>query len=382
MPQVLAQTSPMRTVGVEEELLLVDIRDGRPRSVQGQVLLRAALDGPGVSAHGVAGAVEGEFQQEQLETQTPPVSDMSELEDQVRHWRGKASEAARRADCRIAALASSPLPVGTGPTPTAGERYAWIQQQYQRIARQQLSCGLHVHVAIDSAEEGVGVLDRIRGWLPVLLALSTNSPFAHGEDTGFHSWRSQMMGAWPSGGPTPLFGSLTAYRQLVREMTATGVLLDEGMLYFDARLSHHYPTVEIRTTDACSRLADTVLVAALARAMVETAAREWASGEPAPQTPTHLLTLATFQASRQGMTADLLDPLTSRPLAAWDVLESLLDRLRPALEASGDLTRVTAALDTIRTEGTGSERQRATFERTGQLVDVVAQAVRLTAEQE
>lgn len=372
----------MRTVGVEEEMLLVDIRDGRPKSVQGQVLLRSALQAPGVTAHGVTGAVEGEFQQEQLETQTPPVSALADLEDEVRRWRRSADDAARRADCRVAALASSPLPAGDGPTPTRGERYAWLQEQYGRIARQHLSCGLHVHVAIESEEEGVGVLDRIRGWLPLILALSTNSPFAHGEDTGYQSWRAQMMRAWPSAGPAPVFGSVSAYHRLVEQMIGTGVLLDPGMLYFEARLSDHHPTVEIRSADVCARPEDTVLVAALVRAMVETAATDWSRGEPAPETPTTLLTLAGFQASRWGMTGDLLDPVTCRPRPAWDVVDSVLDRLRPALEDAGDLARVTAALDRIRADGTGADLQRTTLERTGQLVDVVAQAVRLTAAQE
>ncbi|WP_109470976.1 carboxylate-amine ligase [Ornithinimicrobium cavernae] len=370
----------MRTVGVEEELLLVDIRDGRAQSVQGQLVLRSALGGSGMAAEGLGGAVEGEFQQEQLETHTAPVHSLSELEDQVRHWRSEAAEAARGADCRIAALATSPLP--TGPTPAAGERYAWIRERYQLIARRQLTCGLHVHVAVDSDEEGVGVLDRIRGWLPVILALSTNSPFAEGEDTGFQSWRTQMMRGWPSSGPTSLFGSADAYHRLVNDMIASSVLLDEGMVYFDARLSHHYPTVEVRAADVCSRVEDTVLIAALSRAMVETAAAEWAAGAPASEVPTTLIGLATFQASRHGMTGELLDPVTMRPRPAWEVMDSLLGWLRPALEAADDLSRVQSALDVIRAEGTGAGLQRVTLERTGQLVDVVAQAVRKTAEQE
>lgn len=373
---------PMRTVGVEEEMLLVDIRDGRPRSVQGQVVLRSALDTAGVSAESVDGAVEGEFQQEQLETHTAPVQRLSDLEDQVRYWREQAATAARGADCRIAALASSPLPMASGPTPTSGERYEWIADRFQQVARNQFSCGLHVHVSVESDEEGVGVLDRLRGWLPVLLALSTNSPFAHGEDTGFQSWRAQVLRTWPSSGPTELFGSAQAYHRLVEDMTATGVLLDEGMVYFDARLSRRYPTVEIRCADVCPRLEDTVLVAALARAMVETAAAEWADGRPAPETQTALITLATFQASRHRLTEELLDPVTARPRPGWDVVDSLLDWVGPALAAAGDRARVDSALEVIRAQGTGADLQRGTFDRTGQLVDVVAHAVRLTAEQE
>ncbi|MCK0113050.1 glutamate--cysteine ligase [Ornithinimicrobium sp. F0845] len=370
----------MRTVGVEEEMLLVDMQDGRAQSVQGQLVLRSALQDPGMAPAVVEGALEGELQREQVETQTAPSRDLAELEEQVRYWRGEAAEAARAAHCRVAAIATSPLP--SGPSPAAGERYAWIREHYQLLARQHLSCGLHVHVAIDSDEEGVGVVDRVRVWLPVLLALSANSPFAHGEDAGFQSWRNQMMTRWPSSGPTDLFGSPEVYHALVQDMTATGVLLDKGMIYSDARLSHHYPTVELRTADVCTRVEDTVLIAALSRALVETAAAKWAAGTPAPQVPSTLIRLASFQASRHGLKEDLLDPLTSRPRPAWEVVDDLLVWVRPALESAGDLPRVESALGVIRQDGTGADLQRLTLERTGQLVDVVAQAVRVTAGQE
>lgn len=291
----------------------MDMQDGRAQSVQGQLVLRPALDDPGLAPSVVAGALEGELQREQVETQTAPSRRLDDLEEQIRHWRGEAAEAARGANCRVAALATSPLP--SAPSPAAGERYAWIREHYQQVAREQLSCGLHVHVSVESDEEGVGVLDRVRVWLPVLLALSTNSPFAHGEDTGYQSWRQQMMSRWPSSGPTDLFGSAAAYHGLVEEMTGSRVLLDEGMVYFDARLSHHYPTVELRSADACSRVQDTVLIAALSGALVETAAAEWAAGTPAPAVRSRLIRLASFQAGRHGMTGDLLDPLTSRPEA-------------------------------------------------------------------
>lgn len=176
--------------------------------------------------------------------------------------------------------------------------------------------------------------------------------------------------------------SAEAHHQLVTDMVATGVLLDEGMVYFDARLSQQYPTVEIRSADVCLRVEDTVLTAALARAMVETAATDWAAGTPAPGAHQTLLTLATFQASRHGMTGELLDPHTARPRSAWDVVEALLAWVGPALEAAGDLARVTSALQVIRDEGTGAQWQRTTFYRTGHLVDVVAGVVRLTAGQE
>ncbi len=370
----------VRTVGVEEEMLLVDVRNGRPRSVSGQLVLRSAMEQSTVAGLGVHGALEGEFQQQMIETHTAPVTLLADLDEEVRRWRGEAATAARETGSSVAALATSPLPVR--PMPVESSRYAWMQERYQIIARQHLTCGLHVHVAVDSDEEGVGVLDRIRVWLPALLALSANSPFWNGEDTGFDSWRSQSFGRWPSNGPTDVFGSADAYRQRVRDMTMSSVILDEGMVYFDARLSHHYPTVEIRAADVCVRSADTVLIAALCRGLVETAARGWARADEVPQVPTAMLRFAMWQAAREGVSGRLLDPFTSRPRPPWSVVDRLVEYIEPALIDADDFDLVKAGLERIRHEGNGAQVQRRSMERTGQLIDVVAQAVRITAGQE
>ncbi len=367
----------VRTVGVEEEMLLVDVRNGRPRSVSGQLVLRAAVNEQPVAGLGVRGALEGEFQQQMIETHTAPVESLDDLADEVRHWRSEAISAARQADSTVAALGTSPFPVT--PVPVQSTRYAWMHERYQIVARQHLTCGLHVHVAVDSDEEGVGVLDRIRVWLPALLALSANSPFWNGEVTGFASWRSQSFGRWPSNGPTELFGSARAYHQLVRDLTMSSVILDEGMVYFDARLSQHYPTVEIRVADVCLRASDTVLVAALCRGLVETAAREWARSVEATAVPTTLVRFATWQAAREGVSGRLLDPFTLRPQRAWDVIDRLVEHIRPALGEADDVQLVKEGLERVRTRGNGAQLQERTMERTGQLIDVVAHAVRVTA---
>jgi carboxylate-amine ligase len=139
-----------------------------------------------------------------------------------------------------------------------------------------------VHVQVADDDEGVAVLDRIRVWLPVLTALSANSPFWLGADSGYASYRSQAWGRWPSAGATELFGDAAAYRRLVGDVLATGTVLDDGMLYFDARLSASWPTVEVRVADVCLRAEDAVTLAGLTRALVETAARDAADGRPAP----------------------------------------------------------------------------------------------------
>lgn len=371
----------MRTVGVEEEMLLVDSGTGQPLAVSAQLLRESGAE---LSAEGVGvgprGALEGEFQRQMVEIQTAPVSKLDDLHAEVRRWRSEAIGAARRAGATVAALAVSPQPVT--PVPSASSRYQWMLDHYAYVARKHLVCGLHVHVSVASDDEGVAVLDRIRVWLPVLLALSVNSPFHQGEDTGYASYRQQTLARWPSFGPTEVFGSARAYHSLVDDMVHSPAVLDEAMIYFDARLSHHYPTVEIRAADVCQRSADTILVAALARALVETAARDWARGEAPSAVPATMLRLASWQASRVGMSGTLLDPRTQLPRPSWDVVDDLVAHVGNALEAHGDSEVVADGIRRIRDHGTGAELQRRTMERTGNLVDVVAQAVRITAGQD
>lgn len=367
----------MRTVGVEEEMLLVDLHSGRPRAVSGQMLGHAPRRRPESAGVGVHGAVAEEMQQQQIEARTAPVADLTALRAEIRRWRSEAVVAARKAGSGVAALATSPLPVR--PVLTRSPRYDWLEDRYQLTAREHLTCGCHVHVSVESDEEGVGVLDRIRVWLPSLLALSANSPFWNGQDSGFASYRSQAFARWPSCGPTDFFGSAEAYHRLVRRMVLSSVILDPGMVYFDARLSQHYPTVEIRAADVCFSVEEATVVAALCRGLVETAAREWAAGTQAPDVPTQLLRIAAWQAGREGLEGSLIDWRTELPRPCWSVLEALVDHVGPALEAAGDLEVVHEGLARVREEGNGAIRQRAVMARTGQLADVVAASVRETS---
>jgi carboxylate-amine ligase len=146
------------------------------------------------------------------------------------------------------------------PRPPTTPRYQQMVERFGLTTMEQLVCGCHVHVSVESDDEAVTVLDRLRVWLPSLLALSANSPFWQGMDTGYASFRSQVMSRWPTSGPPPRLGSADAYRTLVADMVSSGVLLDEGMVYYDARVSFRYPTVEIRAADVCLDARDTALV--------------------------------------------------------------------------------------------------------------------------
>jgi carboxylate-amine ligase len=255
-----------------------------------------------------------------------------------------------------------------------------MAEAYGLTAHEQLTCGCHVHVGISSADEGVAVLDRIGPWLAPLLALSANSPFWQGQDSSYSSYRYQAWGRWPTSGPTGRFGSAEAYHRTLREMVQTGAILDTGMVYFDARLSEHYPTIEVRIADVCLRAEDAVLLAGLIRALVETEARAERAGQPAPPARVELLRLAGWRASRSGLDDTLISPVTGQPEPAPAVIRQLTDHVRDALADAGDEDTVADLLGAVLTRGNGAAFQRSAYARSGRLEDVVASAVAATAD--
>ena len=373
----------MRTFGVEEELLIVDPETGLLLALA-EVMLPSlvppkqdagAVDPARLHDAGVGTDFSYELKLEQIETQTRPCLDHTELLRQLNQGRALADRAARVHGGRVAALATSPHRAATHLTPN--QRYLTMQERFGLTVRNQLTCGLHVHTFVESPEEGVAVMDRIRDKLAVLIALSANSPYWNGAETGFESYRTQAWNRWPGSGPTMIFGSLPVYRRVVTRLIESGVLMDEGMIYFDARLCRQHPTVEIRVADVCLRAEDAALIAVLVRALVESASREWNDGvDPAP-VPTLLLRMAAWQASNCGLGGQLLDFGTFTPAPAAEVVHALVDFVAPVLEEQGELDLVRAGVGRILAEGTGSQLQREPFP-AGGLAAVVERAVDVT----
>jgi carboxylate-amine ligase len=304
-----------------------------------------------------------ELFQHQVESSTPPLRDAGELGEALRRGRRAMGESAAAVGAR--AMATPPL-ASEAHRYTKTPRYLRFEREFGLIARESHVCGMHVHVEIADADEGVHVIDGIRPWLPLLTAVSANSPYWEGRDTRYASWRSRVWRRWSSAGPREPFGDVETYGEVADRTIAWGGAMDSASLYFDARLAELYPTVELRVADVCLEVEDAVLVAVLARALVESSAVE----DPQPWRA-DLLNVAGWRAARYGIGGDLVHPGTRELAPPREVFGALLEHVGPALELTGERRFVEDGFERVVTRGNGAVRQRRTYEETHDLKAVV-----------
>ncbi|WP_181034457.1 glutamate--cysteine ligase [Arthrobacter sp. 08Y14] len=348
----------MVTFGIEEEFLLVNPDSEMPSSRAGEVIT-ALIPGDGVSLTSSA-----EFLACQVESSTPICSDRDAALTSLLDFRGRLQDAAAAAGLAVAPTGAAPL-VEASPAVVSGtERYQDMGAMAGAVADEHYVNGTHVHVAIPSREEGVQVLNRLRPWLATLGAISANSPYWHGRDTLFASWRLVQYRRWSVQGCPPYFQSSADYDARVAKLMATDIVLDSGHVGWIARLSNRFPTIEIRVADTQLEARDAVLLALVARGLVSTAlSEETASVDGGPDTlaDPEILDAGLWQAARFGLRGNLLDHGPNGgdlSRAAPAQVGALLDYIRPALEESGDDSFVRAGVAHVLSAGTGSQRQR------------------------
>jgi carboxylate-amine ligase len=352
------------TLGIEEEFLLLDPVTGENAPAAVAVL-------SGLPA-GIREQSRLEFRHSMVEMVTPVCTSLAEAEEHLRRLRHAAAASATAAGALLVAIGATPI-AERGPAVTDNPRFRAIAEHYGPIVGDPAVCGCHVHVGVADRELAVQVSNHLRPWLPVVQALSVNSPFHDGADSRHASWRSMQLERWPSLGPAPYLACTDDYDDTVRLMVDSGAMLDATMVLWYARPSTTYPTVEIRVADVCPTVADTVLLAGLIRALVATAINDIAAGLAAPEVPDGLLRAAHWNAAHRGLDGTLLDLRQGRARPAWDVVDDLVATVRPALLRHADLPLVEAGLARLRQEGTGAERQRRIYEHTGDVRAVLSE---------
>jgi glutamate---cysteine ligase / carboxylate-amine ligase len=360
------------TLGVEEEYQVID-PETRALCPSAEDVLRRARRTLGEDR------VVPELRASQLEVLTSVCRTLSEVRGELSRLRWGVIRAAEEAGVRIAAASTHPFSHWQDQPITAGERYEKILDRERRMAEEQVVFGFHVHVGLSDREAAVQTMNRARLWLAPLLALSANSPFWMGEDTGYASYRTQIWGWLPTAGPPGPFSSLAEHDALVESLVATGGAMEANQIYWDMRLPQKLETVEIRVCDVCSSIDEAVMLAGLCRALVRTCHKGAEEEKPYPEVRPEILRAAHWVASRYGLGADLVDVEAGHLAPAKEVIEKLLAFTRRALEEHGDWKEVSVLVGDTLKRGNGAVRQCQVYERSGKLGDVVDALIEDTA---
>jgi carboxylate-amine ligase len=361
-------------MGVEEEFLLLD-PSGDVTPLAPAVL---ALTG----ARHDRGEIKPELMTYQLETVSGVCTELDDLEQELTGLRARIGEAA--ADIGVRVVASGRAPFGDRGLEmlTADPRYREIAARYPTATATSGTCACHVHIGIADRDLAVQVLVRLRPWLPTLLALTGNSPFAGGVDTGWSSSRYRSQLSWPTFRPPVVQPDAAGYDRMVTSLVLHGLAFDARSVYLLARVSPRHPTIEIRVADTLPTAADAAVFAGVVRALVTTLVDELRRGRTPvaiPQPRPRAVPARLLAAAHHGLGGAVARPrpptsgTTRNPLIAH-----LLDVILPALEAAGDAGTVLAGLDRTERLGTGAQRQRQLWSEAASREEFVAALARVS----
>ncbi|MER6970190.1 YbdK family carboxylate-amine ligase [Nocardioides sp. NPDC000445] len=348
-----ADDSCAPTVGVEEEFTLLDPCSGAvvPAAVE---IIREC---------GYPTRVVTESMLFMVEARTPVCTTLAEVQDALITLRRRVAEVASRHGVMAVATGVSPFGLPDRPQVTNEPRYNELARLFPAAMRTNGTCGCHVHVGVPTRQLAVEALLRFRPWLPPLIALAANSPIWEGEVTGWASQRFNLASRWPTFTPAPPVRSAEAYDQMVDEAVGSGLAMDSRSVYFLARLSPGYPTIEVRLADMSLTAEETVAYAGLVRALVSMAVDDAVAARPVVPVRQELLQRSCRSAARGGLRGVAPDPQTGRLVRSGLLVDAMVSRVQPYLRAHGDEALVLSTINRLRAVGGGAERQRALFRR-------------------
>lgn len=342
----------MLTVGVEEEFLLLE-PSGAPAPRAADLVRLTGSDG----------RIVPEFMAYQVETVTPVCRRLDDLHTNLVRLRLRAARGAERLGVHLVSTGAAPFAAGPVGALTDNPRYRELARRFPDAAAGGGTCACQVHVGIPDRDLAVDVLARLRPWLPMLLALNVNSPLVRGADGGWSSNRYRVQLRWPTFRPPQVWAGAERYDRAVRSLIARGAAMDQGSVYFLARLSARYPTVEVRVADAGLTVEDSLLFAGVVRGLVASLIDDSRRGRPVAPLSRARLSAALLAVAHHGPAmrgSARRDPAAARAAIA----DRLLAKIAPALDETGDTDEVRAGLDRLSRLGTGADRQRDLWART------------------
>jgi carboxylate-amine ligase len=316
------------TIGVEEEVMLLDPADWALASHADAVMSRLTGE--------LAGHASLETHGSALELRTDPESIVSDGLAQLEDLRGELVRELAGAGLRAAAAGLHPFTLWQDTRISDGDRYRFLYGSMRELARREPTFALHVHVAVPDADTAMLALNRMRSHLPLLLALSANSPFWQGRETGLASARTPLFQAFPRVGIPRAFNDYEDYVSTIDLLLRCEAFPEPTFLWWDVRLQPRFGTIEVRIMDAQTTVADSAALTALVQCLVRLEATEGSGADPAIDLP-EVLAENRFLAARDGVDASLIDARLGRRSHVPDVLESVLSMCTPHAEELGCL---------------------------------------------
>jgi carboxylate-amine ligase len=342
------------TFGIEEEFFVVHERTLliEPQAHERFIARANELAG---------GGVHPELLQCQIETATPVCRDFGEARGHMRRLRSGLARAGNELGLTVLASGTHPTAEWPEQQQTAKERYDQVVSELQLLAFRNLVCGLHVHVGLPDDETRIDVMRRSIPFLPILLALSCSSPFWRGMDSGFASYRLTSYEELPRTGLPPLLSSWGEYEAYTEVLRRAGIIANPSYIWWAIRPSHKYPTLELRIADACTRLEDSLVIAAIFQGMVRALVMDRTINAGITSPERALAKENKWRAQRYGIEAELVDPFGQlASISAADAARRLVELVRPHARILGSESELDG-VERILTDGTSADRQMTIY---------------------
>jgi glutamate---cysteine ligase / carboxylate-amine ligase len=360
-------TGPSFTIGIEEELMILD---------SGSLALANAIEAV-LEEYGEDDSVKPELLESVLEIATAPHPDTRAAGEELRQLRRDVAEAAARRGLLIGSAGTHPFAMWEDQRVSSRPRYRELIAALRFVARQEIIFGLHVHVGLDDADKAIHVANGMRVHVPILFALAANSPFWRADATGFASTRMPIFRAFPRVGIPPFYEGWEDFERRIQFMMDAGVIDDYTFLWYDVRPHPNFGTVEIRAMDAQTRVEHTLALAALTQAMVKELSEHYDAGKQLARYPYEMLDENKWLAARHGMAGELVDLPSRDRVPAKELARRLYDRLREHAQDLGSAADLDAIEDILE-NGNGAARQRVVYEANHDYLEVMQEIVEAT----
>jgi carboxylate-amine ligase len=355
------------TLGVEEELMILDAES---------LDLVNAIEN--LLQPSIAGEIKPELMESVLEISTEPCPGPAVAGEQLRALRSQVTGLAREQGLAIGSAGTHPFALWERQRIVARPRYRDLIMALRFVARQELIFGMHVHVGLDDPEKAIYVHNGMRAHVPVLLALSANSPFWRGAPTGLVSTRTPIFRAFPRVGIPPHYRDWADYEERIAFLVASGVIEDYTYLWYDVRPHPALGTVEVRVMDAQTRVEHTIALAALVQALVRDLAVGFEAGRPIDELQYEMLDENKWLAARHGLEGELVDLPRRDRVPTKRLAQRLLSIARGHAQDLGSEAELEGVSDLLE-RGNGAQRQAVVYEANQDLRELVAEIVAATS---